>query len=360
MNNLLKINERHIGDGYPVYIVAEMSANHNRDFSQAVRIIESAKEAGVDAIKIQTFTPDTMTIDVQNDFFKIKNTIWNGKHLYDLYKEASTPWDWQPKLKEIANKVGLDFFSTPFDPSAVDFLETLKVPAYKVASFELVDFPLLRRIAKTGKPAIMSTGMASLSDIIEALQVFKEAGGKQIALLKCTSAYPAPPEEMNLRTIPDLAKIFDLPVGLSDHSIGIETTVAAVALGACIVEKHFTLSRNLQGPDSSFSTEPEELKTLVKAIRHVEKALGSVCFGTTEQEKLSLVFRRSLFVVKDIEANAEFTAQNVRSIRPGYGLHTRHIEEVIGCKARTYIPKGSPLHWDMIAPRKLDDSERLS
>ena len=348
MINFMKINDRHIGAGYPVYIVAEMSANHNRDFNQALRIIEAAKEAGADAIKIQTFTADTMTINVQNEFFKIKNTIWNGKNLYDLYSEASTPWEWQPKLKEAANKLGLEFFSTPFDPSAVDFLEKLDVPVYKVASFELVDLQLLKRIAKTGKPVIMSTGMASLADIIEAVKVFKESGGKQIALLKCTSAYPAPPEEMNLRTIPNLAKIFEVPVGLSDHSIGIETAIAAVALGACIVEKHFTLSRDLYGPDSSFSIEPEELQTLVRAIRRVEKALGSVCFGTTEQEKSSLVFRRSLFVVEDIEANEEFTEENVRSIRPGFGLHTRHLEEVIGCRAKTYIPKGSPLDWDMI------------
>lgn len=348
MINFMKINDRNIGAGYPVYIVAEMSANHNRDFNQALRIIEAAKEAGADAIKIQTFTADTMTINVQNEFFKIKNTIWNGKNLYDLYSEASTPWEWQPKLKEAANKLGLEFFSTPFDPSAVDFLEKLDVPVYKVASFELVDLQLLKRIAKTGKPLIMSTGMASLADIIEAVKVFKESGGKQIALLKCTSAYPAPPEGMNLRTIPNLAKIFEMPVGLSDHSIGIETAIAAVALGACIVEKHFTLSRDLYGPDSSFSIEPEELQTLVRAIRRVEKALGSVCFGTTEQEKSSLVFRRSLFVVEDIEANEEFTEENVRSIRPGFGLHTRHLEEVIGCRAKTYIPKGSPLDWDMI------------
>ena len=348
MINFMKINDRHIGAGYPVYIVAEMSANHNRDFNQALRIIEAAKEAGADAIKIQTFTADTMTINVQNEFFKIKNTIWNGKNLYDLYSEASTPWEWQPKLKEAANKLGMEFFSTPFDHSAVDFLEKLDVPVYKVASFELVDLQLLKRIAKTGKPVIMSTGMASLADISEAVKVFKESGGKQIALLKCTSAYPAPPEEMNLRTIPNLAKIFEVPVGLSDHSIGIETAIAAVALGACIVEKHFTLSRDLYGSDSSFSIEPEELQTLVRAIRRVEKALGSVCFGTTEQEKSSLVFRRSLFVVEDIEANEEFTEENVRSIRPGFGLHTRHLEEVIGCRAKTYIPKGSPLDWDMI------------
>jgi len=345
----MKIDDRHIGADYPVYIVAEMSANHNRDFNQAIRIIEAAKEAGADAIKIQTFTPDTITINVQNDFFKIKDTVWNGKNLYDLYSEASTPWDWQPKLKEAANELGLGFFSTPFDPSAVDFLEKLNVPAYKVASFELVDLPLLQRIAKTGKPVIMSTGMASLGEIREAVKVFKESGGDQIALLKCTSAYPVPPGEMNLRTIPNLAKSFNEPVGLSDHSIGIEASIVAVALGASIIEKHLTLSRDIKGPDSSFSSEPQELETLVKTIRRVEKMLGKVCFEASEHEKHSLVFRRSLFVVEDIKTNEEFTEKNVRSIRPGFGLHTRHLEEVIGCKAKAFISKGSPLDWDMIA-----------
>ena len=349
MTNFMKIDDRHIGADYPVYIVAEMSANHNRDFNQAIRIIEAAKEAGADAIKIQTFTPDTITINVQNDFFKIKDTVWNGKNLYDLYSEASTPWDWQPKLKEAANELGLGFFSTPFDPSAVDFLEKLNVPAYKVASFELVDLPLLQRIAKTGKPVIMSTGMASLGEIREAVKVFKESGGGQIALLKCTSAYPVPPGEMNLRTIPNLAKSFNEPVGLSDHSIGIEASIVAVALGASIIEKHLTLSRDIKGPDSSFSSEPQELETLVKTIRRVEKMLGKVCFEASEHEKHSLVFRRSLFVVEDIKTNEEFTEKNVRSIRPGFGLHTRHLEEVIGCKAKAFISKGSPLDWDMIA-----------
>jgi pseudaminic acid synthase len=290
-----------------------------------------------------------MTINVQNEFFKVKDTIWDGKNLYDLYKEASTPWDWQPRLKEVANKIGLDFFSTPFDQSAVDFLEQMDVPAYKVASFELVDIPLLKRIAKTGKPVIISTGMASLDDIREAVKVFKASGRDQIALLKCTSAYPAPAEEMNLRTIPELSKIFDVPVGLSDHSFGNEASIVAVALGACVIEKHFTLSRDIEGPDSSFSIEPHELKALVTGIRHVEKLLGSVCFAATEQERSSLLFRRSLFAVKDIDINEKFTEKNIRSIRPGFGLHTRYFEKVIGRKAKTYIPKGSPLDWEMIS-----------
>jgi pseudaminic acid synthase len=345
----ININSRKIGTGYPVYIVAEMSANHNHDFDQAVRIIEAAKEAGVDAIKLQTYSPDTMTINVRNNFFQIKGTIWEGKSLYDLYGEAYTPWEWQPKLKKIAEELNIDLFSTPFDQTAVDYLEKIDMPAYKIASFELVDLPLIKRIAKTGKPAIMSTGMASLADIDEAVKVFRETGGDQIALLKCTSAYPAPPEEMNLRTIPNLAETFGMPVGLSDHSLGFEAAIAAVALGANLVEKHFTLSREFHGPDSSFSMEPDELKAMVKAIRNTEKALGRVNYETTEREKSSTVFRRSLFVVKDMKANSEFNEENVRSIRPGFGLHTRHIGEVLGRKSKRAISKGTPLDWDLIA-----------
>ena len=348
MRASININSRKIGAGYPVYIVAEMSANHNHDFDQAKKIIEAAKEAGADAIKLQTYSPDTMTINVRNKFFQIKGTIWEGKNLYDLYEEACTPWEWQPKLKKIAEELNLDLFSTPFDQTAVDYLERLDMPAYKIASFELVDLPLIRRIAETGKPAILSTGMASLAEIDEAVKVFRETGGDQIALLKCTSAYPAPLAEMNLRTIPHLAEVFDVPVGISDHTIGLEATIAAAALGACIVEKHFTLSRDACGPDSSFSIEPDEFKAMVKAIRNTEKALGRVNYETTEREKPSTVFRRSLFVVKDMKANSEFTEENVRSIRPGFGLHTRHLDEVLGQKSKRAISKGTPLDWDLI------------
>ena len=348
MRKIININNRKIGTGYPVYIIAEMSANHNQDFDQAVRIIEAAKEAGADAIKLQTYSPDTMTIDVHNKFFQIKGTIWDGKSLYDLYGEAYTPWEWQPKLQKIAEELKLDLFSTPFDQTAVDYLDRFNMPAYKIASFELVDLPLIRHIAKTSKPVIMSTGLASLAEIDEAVKVFRETGGEQIALLKCTSAYPASPEEMNLRTIPNLAETFDVPVGLSDHSFCFEAAIAAVALGACIVEKHFTLSRDARGPDSSFSVEPDELKVMVKAIRNTEKAFGSVNYETTECEKSSTVFRRSLFVVKDMKANSEFTEENVRSIRPGFGLHTRHMGEVLGRKSKKGIAKGTPLDWDLI------------
>ena len=348
MESHLVINGRSVRSGHPVYIIAELSANHHQDFDQAVEMIAAAKEAGADAVKLQTYTPDTMTIDCDNEYFRIKGTIWEGKNLYDLYGEAYTPWDWQAKLKEIAEDLGLDLFSTPFDASAVDFLEQMGVPAHKVASFEIVDLPLLRNIAKTGKPIIMSTGMATLAEIDEAVQTILDAGGTQLALLKCTSAYPALPEEMNLRTIPHLAEAFDVPVGLSDHTLGIAVPVAAVALGACIVEKHFTLSRADGGPDSAFSLEPHEFEAMVEAVRVAEKALGVVHYGVSEAEAKSRVFRRSLFVVKDMKVGEEFTEENVRSIRPGYGLHTRHLNEILGQHASQDIRRGTQLSWSLI------------
>ena len=351
MFNLSKftINNRIIGSNNPVYIVAEMSANHGQDFEQAVQIIHVAKEAGADAVKLQIYTPDTITIDCDNEYFRIgKGTIWEGRTLYDLYKEAYTPWKWQPKLKEIADDLGLELFSSPFDHTAVDFLEKMGVPAYKIASFELVDLPLIRRVAQTGKPIIMSTGMATLAEIDEAVRTAREAGTTQIALLKCTSAYPAPPEEMNLRTIPHLSEAFQVPVGLSDHTLGIAVPVAAVALGACIVEKHFTLSRSIPGPDSSFSLEPEEFKAMVNAIRTTEKALGKINYEITPEEAASRVFRRSLFIVKDMKADEKFTEGNVRSIRPGYGLPTRYLSSIIGRKSVKNIKMGTPLSWDLV------------
>jgi len=349
MSQTIEIKGRKIGSEASVYIVAEMSANHGQSFEQAVKIMEAAKAAGADAIKLQTYTPDTMTIDCDNEYFRIKGTIWEGKNLYDLYGEAYTPWDWQPKLKEIAAGLGLDLFSTPFDSTAVDFLEQMDVPAHKVASFEIVDLPLLRKIAKTGKPIIMSTGMATLSEIDEAMQIVREAGGTQLALLKCTSAYPALPEEMNLRTIPHLAQAFDVPVGLSDHTLGIAAPAAAVALGACIIEKHFTLSRADGGPDSAFSLEPHEFKAMVEAVRVAERALGTVNYGVSEAEAKSRVFRRSLFVVKDMKAGEKFTHENVRSIRPSYGLHTRYLDEIVGRCASQDIERGTPLDWQLVS-----------
>ncbi|MCK5322822.1 MAG: pseudaminic acid synthase [Desulfobulbaceae bacterium] len=348
----ITINNRIIGPGQPTYIVAEMSANHGKDFKQAIRIIKAAKDAGADAIKIQTYTPDTLTIDCSNDYFRISGTLWDGKTLYDLYGEAYTPWEWQAELKDVAESMGMDFFSTPFDFTAVDFLEELDVPVYKVASFEIVDLPLLRKIASTGKPIIVSVGMASLGEIEEAVQTIKKSGNDQIALLKCTSAYPSPPEDMNLNTISHLAATFSVPPGLSDHTLGTVVPVAAVALGACIIEKHFTIDRSRPGPDSAFSLEPDEFKAMVKDIRTVEKALGNIQYGVSDPEAGSRVFRRSLFVVRDMKAGEPFTQENVRSIRPGYGMHTRYFEEIKSMSAAVDIERGTPLNWNLLASRR--------
>jgi len=349
MKGHLEINGRWIGLGFPIYIVAELSANHHQDFDQAVKLIHAAKEAGADAIKLQTYTADTLTLRCDKEYFRIGGgTPWDGRMLYDLYEEACTPWAWQPKLKVIANELGLDLFSTPFDPTAVDFLERMNVPAHKVASFEIVDLPLIRRIAHTGKPMIMSTGMATLAEIDEGVRTAREAGAMQIALLKCNSAYPAPPEEMHLHSIPHLAVTFDVVAGLSDHTFSIAVPVAAVALGACIIEKHFTLSRDVPGPDSAFSLEPHEFKAMVDAIRIVEKALGEVRYEVAEQEAASRVFRRSLFVVEDMKAGDTFTEETVRSIRPGHGLPPKHLQEVLGRRAAKDIERGTPLQWSLV------------
>ena len=353
MSQVINIGGRRIGPGYSCYIIAEMSGNHGQSFDQAVKILRAAKEAGADAVKLQTYTADTLTIDCKNQFFRIDGTLWDGRTLHDLYREAFTPWEWQPRLHEIAQRIGLELFSTPFDASAVDFLERMDVPAHKIASFENCDIALLRKVAGTGKPIIASTGMATLAEIDEMVRVIKEAGGNELALLKCTSAYPAPLEEMNLRTIPHMAQAFHVPVGLSDHTLGSVAPIAAVALGACIIEKHFTLSRSLAGPDSAFSLEPMEFKAMVDGVRNCEKVLGCVDYGLTAAEAKSRVFRRSLFVVEDIRAGEMFTERNVRSIRPGHGLHTRHLEEVLGRRATSDIERGSPLTWEMIGAREI-------
>jgi pseudaminic acid synthase len=346
----IEIDGRLIGIGQPVYTVAEISANHNQSFEQAKQLVNAAKQAGADAVKLQTYTPDTITINCSNEYFRVGGgMIWEGRDLYKLYSEAYTPWDWQPKLKEIANGLGLDLFSTPFDGSAVDFLEMMQVPAYKIASFELIDTGLLQRVAQTGKPIIISTGMATLAEIGEAVSTVRGGGSSPLALLKCTSAYPSPPEEMNLRTIPHLGEAFRVPVGLSDHTLGIAVPVAAVALGACIVEKHLTLSRDTSGPDSAFSLEPHEFKAMVEAIRTVEKTLGEVHYGPTQEEAKSRVFRRSLFVVEDMRTGELFTEQNVRSIRPGHGLPPKYLNDVVGRQAALDIKRGTPLGWDLIA-----------
>jgi N-acetylneuraminate synthase (EC 2.5.1.56) len=349
MNVFFRINHRKIGDGYPVFIIAELSANHNQNFDNAVKLIKEAKKAGADAVKLQTYTPDTITINCSNEYFQIKQgTIWDGKTLYDLYKEAYTPWEWQPKLKEIAENEGLICFSSPFDKTAVDFLEDMDVPAYKVASFEITDTPLIEYIASKGKPVIISTGIATLSDIEEAINACKRMNNNQIALLKCTSEYPSPLEEINLKTIPNMIETFKTIVGLSDHTLGISVPIAAVALGAKIIEKHFTLSRAMGGPDAAFSLEPEEFKQMVKSIREVEKALGDVSYELSEKIKKSREFSRSLFVVKDIKKGDIFTEENVRSIRPGFGLHPKYYKDVLGKKATKDIKKGTPLNWDLI------------
>jgi len=339
----------------PVFIIAEMSANHGQDFDRAVNIIKAAHASGADAIKLQTYTPDTITIDCDNEYFQIKGTIWDGRTLHDLYGEAYTPWEWHPRLKEVADDLGLKFFSTPFDHTAVDFLEDLDVPCHKIASFEMVDLPLIRKVASTGKPVIMSTGMGTEEEIEEAVKAFKDGGGTELALLKCTSAYPAPPEEMNLRTIPYIAERFGVTAGLSDHTLGIEMPIAAVAIGARIIEKHFCLERAADGPDTSFSLEPSEFKAMAEGVRKTEKALGSITFNITNKQKDSTAFRRSLFVVKSIAQGEIFTSDNIRSIRPGYGLHTRHLEDILGQKATSSIEKGTPMAWDLVQQEQLGD-----
>lgn len=344
-----KIGNRPVGPGHPTYIIAELSANHGQDFDLTVRIIEAMKEAGADAVKVQTYTADTMTIASDKPPFLIGGgTLWDGRTLHDLYQEAYMPWDWQPRLKKIANDLGMDFFSTPFDASAVDFLEAMDVPVHKVASFELVDLPLLRKIAATKKPVIMSTGMSTLEEISEAVETLRSAGSGPLVLLKCTSAYPASPDEMDLRTIQDMAVRFQTPVGLSDHTLGSTVAVAAVALGACVVEKHFTLSRATPGPDSAFSMEPGEFREMVDAIRVTEQALGRVNYEVSPKEMKSRVFRRSLFAVADIAAGEAFTPENVRVIRPAHGLHPKYLEQLLGARARVSVERGTPLSWDLV------------
>lgn len=348
MGSKIDIRQRLIGPGYPTYVIAEMSANHGQNFDKAVAILHAAKDAGADAVKLQTYTPDTMTISCSRPEFLVKGTLWEGRNLHDLYAEAYTPWEWQPRLREIALKLGMELFSSPFDVTAIDFLESMNIPAYKLASFELVDIPLIQRMAETKKPLIMSTGMATLDEIDEAVQTARLAGATQIALLKCTSAYPAPVDEMNLRTIPELSRRFGVPVGLSDHTMGTAVPVAAVTLGACIIEKHITLSRSEYGPDSAFSLEPHEFKATVDAIRTAEKALGTIHFGFSPHEESSRAFRRSLFVVQNVKRGDPFTETNLRSIRPGHGLHTRHLQEVLGRHATCDIERGTPLKWELV------------
>jgi N-acetylneuraminate synthase len=350
LNEFIEINGRKIGPGQPTYIIAELSANHHQSFDRAVEIIHLAHKAGVDAVKLQTYTADTLTLDSHQSHFKIQSgTVWDGTSFYELYEKAHTPWEWQPELKKIANQLGLDLFSSPFDATAVDFLETMNVPAHKIASFEIIDIPLLRKVAATGKPVIVSTGMATVEEIEQALRTLHNNGCCEVALLKCTSAYPAPPESMNLKTIPDLAFRFQVPVGLSDHTLENQTAIVSVALGASIIEKHITLSREEDGPDSAFSLEPDEFAALVSSVRIAEQTVGKVHYGGTESDQNNRTFRRSLFAVRDIAAGERFTSENVRSIRPGLGLVPIHLDQVLESNAIEAIPRGTPLAWRHVA-----------
>lgn len=350
MTPYITIGNRKVGKGYPVYIIAEMSANHQNDFEIAKKIVYAAKEAGADAIKLQTFTADVHTLDSAKTYFQVGGgTLWDGSTIYNLYKKCEMPWEWQPKLKDLADDIGIDLFSAAVDPTSVAFLEDMGIPVHKVSSFEIVDINLIRTMAKTGKPIIISTGMATLCEIEESVKAARESGCHQLALMKCTSAYPALPRDMNLRTISHLSDSFSVPVGLSDHTIGITIPITAIAAGAVLVEKHFTLSRKNLGPDSTFSTEPGEFKDMVAAIRESEAALGRINYDITESEKASRKFRRSLFVVRDIKKGEKITSDNIRSIRPNDGIEPKYFETVLGKNAVVDIEKGTPLNWNHIA-----------
>ena len=348
----IKISGRAIGPGQPPYIVAELSANHGGSLPRALAVMEAAKAAGADAIKLQTYTADTITIDHDGPEFRIHGGLWDGRRLYELYEEAHTPWKWHEALFAKGRELGIPVFSTPFDGTAVDFLETLDPPAYKIASFEMIDLPLVRRVAATGKPVIMSTGMASVEEIRESVEAFRNAGGRDLILLHCVSGYPTPVEQSNLRRIPELAAEFNCPVGLSDHTLGVEVPKLAVALGACLIEKHFTLDRNDGAVDSAFSLEPEQLRALVDGAKAAFAALGTGSPTRAEVEKASLAFRRSIYVVRDIGAGESFTTENIRIIRPGYGLPPREFPNVVGRKARRALVRGTALSWDAVDETK--------
>jgi len=332
-----------------VYIIAELSANHGHDIEIATKTIKSAKEAGADAIKIQTYTADTITIDCDNEYFQIKQgTVWDGMNLYKLYQQAYTPWAWHKELFDYAKEIGITIFSSPFDKTAVDLLEGLGTPAYKVASFEITDIPLIKYMAEKGKPMIISTGIATIGEIQEAIETCRKVGNEDITILRCTSSYPAPYEEMNLLTIPNMKETFGVNVGLSDHSMGSTVALGAVALGAKVIEKHVILDRSIGGPDASFSMEMNEFKQMVQEIRKLEKALGRVNYELSEKSINSRTFSRSLFFVEDIKKGQKITEKNMRSIRPGYGLHPRYYEEILDKVASKDIEKGTPVKWDLI------------
>ena len=348
-NKCIKIGDRYIGEGHPAMIVAELSGNHNGEFLKALQIVHAAAEAGADAIKLQTYTADTITIDCSKPCFRtFDNSLWAGRTLHDLYMEAYTPWEWQPKLKEEAEKLGMLCFSSPFDPTSVDFLEKMDVPAYKIASYEINDIPLIRKIARLHKPIIFATGVAFKEDIDRALTVCREEGNDDVILLKCVSAYPTPYDQVNLNMMKTLADEFKCVVGLSDHTMGSTVPIGSIALGAKMIEKHMTFDRGEGGVDSAFSMEPDEFAAMVKDVRILEKALGSSEYKLTDKQKEEHKLSRSLFIVKDVKAGEVLTEENVRSIRPGIGMHTMHYEEVLGRKALKDIEKGTPLDWDLI------------
>jgi len=348
--NSFKIGSRTIGPDAPPFVIAEMSGNHNQSLDQALRIVEAAAKAGAHALKLQTYTADTMTLDISEGEFFIKdpNSLWAGSSLYALYEKAHTPWEWHAPIFARARELGMLAFSTPFDESAVDFLESLDVPAYKIASFENTDIPLIRKVAATGKPMIISTGMASIAELDESVRAAREAGCTDLVLLKCTSTYPASPENSHIRTIPHLAQLFGCQVGLSDHTMGVGVSVAAVAMGATVIEKHFTLDRADGGVDASFSLEPAEMASLVIETERAWQGLGVVRYGATQAEQKSLVFRRSLYVVQDIAEGEAFSKDNIRAIRPGLGLAPKHIDTVLGRNARQPLKRGTALSWDVV------------
>ena len=347
MQNAFNISGRLLGRNQPPFIIAEMSGNHNKSLEQAIRIVEAAAASGAHALKIQTYTPDTMTLDLDEREFHISdsNSLWAGTSLYKLYGEAYTPWEWHKPIFARAKELGLIAFSTPFDDTAVDFLESLDVPCYKIASFENTDLPLIRRVAATGKPLIISTGMATVAELDETVQAARSAGCKDLVLLKCTSTYPATAENTNILTIPHLRELFDCEVGLSDHTMGIGVSVASVALGATVIEKHFTLNRGDGGVDSSFSMEPSEMAQLILETERAWQSMGQVSYGPTDAEMKSLQFRRSLYVVKAIKAGEIFTRENVRAIRPGLGLPTKYLDVILGKTVKRDLPKGTAVSW---------------
>lgn len=345
----IRINGIEVGRNSKVFIIAELSANHGHDLSIAKETIKAAKNAGADAIKIQTYTADTITIECDNEYFRLNSgTIWDGRTLYDLYNEAYTPWEWHKELMDYANEIGIILFSTPFDKTAVDFLESLNVPAYKVASFEFIDIPLIEYIASKGKPIIMSTGIATLGEIEEAINTCRLVGNDQIILLKCTSSYPAKLDDANLITLPNMKETFDVEVGVSDHTLGTTVPIVSVALGAKVIEKHFILDKRIGGPDATFSLDEKEFSEMVKAVREAEKTIGKVDYSMNETKMKNRLLGRSLFVVKDIKKGDSFTQENIRSIRPGNGISVKYINEFLGRKAVLDIKRGVPLKWDYL------------